>query len=54
MNALDESLSDGLQETYHLFTLDNHLVRNESVQKGKKLFALIKINCQLGETFLCG
>ena len=38
VNALDESLSDDVQETYHLFTLDTHSVRNVSVQKGKKVF----------------
>ena len=44
VNALDESLSDDVQETYHLFTLDTHSVRNVSVQKGKKFFALIKLS----------
>ena len=36
VNALDESLSDDVQETYHLFTLDTRSVRNVSVQKGKR------------------
>ena len=49
VNALDESLSDNVQETYHLFTLDTHSVRNVSVQKGKKFFALIKLSA--GENF---
>ena len=44
VNALDESLSDYGQETYHLFTLDTHSVRNVSVQKGKKVFPLIKLS----------
>ena len=38
VNALDESLSDDVQETYHMFTLDTHSVRNVSGQKGKKFF----------------
>ena len=44
MNALDDSVSDDGQETYHLFTLDTHSVRSASVQKGKKFFAAIKLS----------
>ena len=43
MNALDESVSDDGQETYHLFTLDTYSVRSVSVQKGEKFFAAIKL-----------
>ena len=35
VNALDDSVSDDGQETYHLFTFDTHSVRSVSVQKGK-------------------
>ena len=35
MNALDNSVSDDGQETYHLFTLDTHSVTSVSVQEGK-------------------
>ena len=44
VNALDGSVSDDGQETYHLFTLDTHSVRSVSVQKGKKFFAAIKLS----------
>ena len=44
VNALDDSVSDDGQETYHLFTLDTHSVRSVSVQKGKKFFAAIKLS----------
>ena len=44
VNALDDSVSDDGQETYHLFTLDTHSVRSASVQKGKKFFAAIKLS----------
>ena len=43
VNALDDSVSDDGQETYHLFTLDTHSVRSVSVQTGKKFFAAIKL-----------
>ena len=44
MNALDDSVSDDGQETYHLLTLDTHSVRSVSVQKGKTVFAAIKLS----------
>ena len=44
VNALDDSVSDDGQETYHLFTLDTHSVRSVSVQMGKKFFATIKLS----------
>ena len=44
VNALDDSVSDDGQETYHSFTLDTHSVRSVSVQKGKKFFAAIKLS----------
>ena len=31
VNALDNSVSDDGQETYHLFTLDTHSLRSVSV-----------------------
>ena len=40
VNALDDSVSDDGQETYHLFALDTHSVRPVSMQKGKKSFSL--------------
>ena len=43
VNALDDSVSVDGQETY-LFTLDTHSVRSVSVQKGKKVFAAIKLS----------
>ena len=46
VNALDDSVSDDEQETYHLFTLDTHSVRSVSVQKGKKFFAAIKLSAE--------
>ena len=52
MNALDDSVSDDGQETYHLFTLDTHSVRPVSVQKGKKFFAAIKLSA--AKNFLLG
>ena len=54
VNALNESVYDGEQETYHLFTVDIHSVRTVSVQKGKKFFAAIKLsaagNCFVWKT----
>ena len=54
VNALNESVYDGKQETYHLFTVDIHSVRTVSVQKGKKFFAAIKLsaagNCFVWKT----
>ena len=47
VNALDDSVSDDRQETYHLFTLDTHSVRSVSVQKGKKFFAAIKLSAAI-------
>ena len=44
VNALDDSVSDDGQETYHLFALDTHSVRPVSMQKGKKFFAAIKLS----------
>lgn len=44
VNALDDSVSVDGQETYHLFTLDTHSVRSVSAQKGKKVFAKIKLS----------
>ena len=44
VNALDASVSDDGQETYHLFTLDTHSVRSVPVQKGKTFFAAIKLS----------
>ena len=44
VNALDDSVSDDGQETYHLFTLDTHSVRSASVRKGKKFFEAIKLS----------
>ena len=44
VNALDDSVSDDGQETYHLFTLDTHSVRSVPVQKWKKFFAAIKLS----------
>ena len=38
VNALDDSVSDDGQETYHLFTLDTH-----SVQKGKKFVSNFRL-----------
>ena len=46
VNALDDSVSDDGQETYHLFTFDTHSVRSVSVQKGKKFFAAIKLSAE--------
>ena len=45
VNALDDSVSDDGQETYHLFALDTHSVRPVSMQKGKT-FSVFRFSLQ--------
>ena len=52
VNALDDSVSDDGQETYHLITLYTHSVRSLSVQKGKSFSP--RSNYQQQKLFLLG
>ena len=52
LNALNDSVSDDGQETYHLFTLDTHSVRSVSLQKGKSFSR--RLNYPQQKRFLLG